>query len=94
MSSRIKLTENKANVEFIIDRNLLSKIKEHSKREGRTISEIIHDALFKFINADIPTSELRRVAVYRFCSKPFDLSIKEINELLTNDNMEQVDYRS
>jgi metal-responsive CopG/Arc/MetJ family transcriptional regulator len=85
MPTRTKLTENKEKVGTVIDRDLLRKIKERSAREGRTISDIIQEALIKYNDTDTTKSELRKAAVMRFCSKPFNLNTKEINELLNED---------
>jgi len=85
MPARTKLTENKEKVGTVLDRDLLRKIKERSAREGRTISDIIQDALIKYNDTDTTKSELRRAAVNRFCSKPFNLNTREINEILNED---------
>jgi metal-responsive CopG/Arc/MetJ family transcriptional regulator len=85
MPAKIKLTENKVKVEIVLDRDLLRKIKVRNVNEGRTISEIIQDALIKYIDTDTTKYELRRTAINRFCSKPFNLNTKEINEILNHD---------
>jgi metal-responsive CopG/Arc/MetJ family transcriptional regulator len=81
----MKLKEKKEKVGTILDSDLLRKIKERSAREGRTISDIIQDALLKYNDTDSTKSELRKAAVTRFCSKPFNLNTREINELLSED---------
>ena len=85
MPSRTKLTENKEKVGTVLDRNILRSTKERAAREGRTISDIIQDALLKYNETDTTNSELRKSAIKRFCSKPFNLSTREIKELLNKD---------
>ncbi|MDP2302479.1 MAG: ribbon-helix-helix protein, CopG family [Ignavibacteria bacterium] len=85
MPIRMKLKEKKEKVGTILDSDLLRKIKERSAREGRTISDIIQDALLKYNDTDSTKSELRKSAVTRFCSKPFNLNMREMNELLNED---------
>jgi hypothetical protein len=85
MTIRTKLNENKEKIGTVLDRNILRKIKERGAREGRTISDIIQDALIKYNETDTTKSELRRGAVNRFCSKPFNLNTKEMSELLNED---------
>lgn len=85
MPTRTKHTENKEKVGTVLDKDLLRRVKERSAREGRTISDIIQDALIKYNDTDSSNSELRRAAVNRFCSRPFNLNTKEINDLLNED---------
>ena len=85
MPIRTKLTGNKEKIGTVLDRDILRKIKERSVRERRTISDIIQDALIKYNDTDTTKVELRRAAVTRFCSKPFNLNTLELNELLSED---------
>jgi hypothetical protein len=85
MPIRTKLTVNKEKVGTVLDRDIFHKIKERSAREGRTISDIIQDALIKYNDTDTTKSEFRKAAVNRFCSKPFNLNMKDINELFNED---------
>jgi hypothetical protein len=85
MTIKPKHSENKEKVGTILDRKVMLKIKERSAREGRTISDIIQDALIKYNEIDLAKTELRRAAVNRFCSRPFNLDTSDINELLKED---------
>lgn len=85
MPTKTKLTENKEKIGTMLDRDILRKIKERSVKEGRTISDIIQEALIKYNDTSSTKSELRRSAVNRFCSKPFNLSTRELNALLSED---------
>ena len=85
MPIKTKPTENKEKIGTMLDRDILRKIKERSAKEGRTISDIIQDALIKYNDTSSTKSELRRSAVNRFCSKPFNLNTRELNALLSED---------
>ena len=87
MQSRTKLPENKVRVGIMLDRDLLLRIKRLATREGRTISDIIQDALNKYMNTDSLKSDLCIAAVNRFCSKPFNLNTREINEILNEESL-------
>jgi len=78
-------SENKEKIGTILDRNIVRIIRERSLKEGRTMSEIIQDAILKYNDTDASKSEIRRRAVSRFCSKPFNLSTGELTELLKED---------
>lgn len=85
MPIRTKLTVNKEKVGTVLDRDIIRKIKERSAREGRTISDIIQEVLVRFNDTDTTKSEMRKAAVKHFCSKPYNLNLREINELLAKD---------
>lgn len=75
----------KVKVGTVIDSDVLKKMKEKSKREGRQISEIIHDALTRYNEVTPVNSRIQKEALNRFCSKPFNISVKELNEILNED---------
>jgi hypothetical protein len=79
------ISERKEKVGTVLDIHVIRKVKERSAKEGRTISDIIQEALIKYDEIDLTKAELRKTAVDRFCSKPFNLNISEVNELLNED---------
>lgn len=87
MRTKTKLPENKVNILIKLDCNLLHRIKELSARERRTISDIFQDALNKYMDANSLKSYLCKAAVNRFCSKPFNLNTREINEILNEESL-------
>jgi len=87
--AKTKQQDNKEKVGTILDKNIVKKIKDRSHREGRSISEVIQDAILKYEEIEPTKLELRKAAVARFCSKPFNLNQDEIEELLTEDYYEQ-----
>lgn len=89
MATKLKRTENKKKVGTVLDEEIVKKIKARSAKEGRTISDIIQDALIKYNEAEFTKSEIRKSAVARFCSNPFNIKTNELNELLNGDYYEQ-----
>ncbi len=87
--SKIKQQDNKEKIGTILDKNIVRKIKDRSHKEGRSISEIIQDAILKYEDLEPAKLELRKSAVNRFCSKPFNLNQSDIEELLIEDYYEQ-----
>jgi len=85
MATKLRLTGNKKKVGTVLDKEIVKKIKERSAKEGKTISDIIQDAIIRDNEADITKSEIRKAAVARFCSKPFNIKTSELNELLDED---------
>ena len=89
MAKVTKKSDRKEKVGTILDKEIVKKIKNRSAIEGRTISEIIQEAVLKYEGTEPVKFELRRESVERFCSKPFNLKQSEIEELLTEDYFEQ-----
>ena len=87
--SKLKQQNNKEKLGAILDNNIVKKIKDRSYREGRSISEIIQDAILKYEDIVPARLELRNAAVSRFCSKPFNLTLNDMEELLIEDYYEQ-----
>ena len=87
-------TSNKSIIEkqkigTILDKKVVRILKRRSADEGRTISDILQDAVLKFENTEPADYELRLAAVNRFCSKPFNITKSEIDELLSEDYYDQ-----
>jgi metal-responsive CopG/Arc/MetJ family transcriptional regulator len=89
MATKLKRTENKKKIGTVLDKEIVQKVKERSAKEGRSISDIIQDALIRYNEADPIKTEIRKAAVARFCSKPFNIKASELNELLNEDYYEQ-----
>jgi len=87
--AKMKQQDNKEKVGTILDKNIVKKIKDRSHKEGRSISEIIQDAILKYDELEPTKLELRKAAISRFCSKPFNLTLNDIEELLTKDYYDQ-----
>ena len=88
MTRKTKVSKNKEKVGTILDKEIIRKIKERSLKEGRTISDIIHDALIRYNENEFIKTELREAAVAHFCSKPFKVKLNELNKYLSEDYFE------
>jgi metal-responsive CopG/Arc/MetJ family transcriptional regulator len=89
MAAKLKHTENKKKIGTVLDKEIVKKVKERSAKEGRTISDIIEDALIKYNEADSTKTESRKIAAARFCSKPFNIKVSDLNKLINEDYYEQ-----
>jgi hypothetical protein len=79
----------KEKIGTILDAEVVNYLREKSAREGRAISDVIQEAVLEYEGADAASLETRLAAARRFCSKPFKLSSKDINEILGEDPYEQ-----
>jgi len=86
MGKIINKSENKEKIGTILDKDIIKIIKDRSKKEEKTIGEIIEDAVLLYNKEDPIKQELRIAAVNRFCSRPFSIKYAELEEILSEDN--------
>lgn len=84
-----KKKRKKIKIGTILDEEVFRNLKEQSYKKGIPINEIIQDALAKYKEGNFYDTEMRLAAVKRFCSNPFNLSLKDAEDLLTEDYYEQ-----
>jgi len=72
----------KMKIGTVMDENIVRKLKERSLKEGRSLSDVLQEALARYLNDGTRRHEVRLESVERFCSKPFDLKNTEIQKLL------------
>jgi len=80
-----KQTYGKEKIGTILDKEIIRIIKERSNKEDKTIGEIIENAVLLYEKEDPIKYELRIAAVNRFCSKPFNITLTELEEFSLED---------
>jgi len=79
----------KRKVGTILDESVIRIIKERALREGKTMSDIIQEAVVEYaVKEDIGLKE-RREALKSFLSSPFKISDEQFRESLDADIYEQ-----
>ena len=79
----------KIKVGTVLDKEILWQLKERAAKEGRSISDLINNALQKYFQNIKMHRDARRAAVEQLCSKPFHLSVRELNEILRENYFDQ-----
>jgi hypothetical protein len=79
----------KIKIGTILEEEIVQQLKEKSAKENRTISEIVQDALLNYFNAGPKNVELRKMALNGLCSRPFNLSGQELEEIMAEDFFQQ-----
>jgi len=79
----------KTKVGTILDHEVVQQLREQAAKQRRSMNEIIRDALLLYFQAGQRKKDMRRRAVERLCSRPFRLSLPEINEIIDEDYFEQ-----
>lgn len=84
-----KTLKEKQKIGTILDKKIVKMLRRRSADEGRTISDILQDAVLKSENTKTDDYERRLTAVNRFCSNPFNIVKSELDELLSEDYYDQ-----
>ena len=79
----------KTKIGTILNEDIVQQLREQAAKQNRSMNEIIHDALTFYFRANQTHKENRHRAVERLCSRPFNLSLNEINDILEEDYFEQ-----
>jgi hypothetical protein len=78
----------KIKIGTVLEEDLVKRLKERSGREGRPLSEVLQDALAKYLNDGTRAHSLRIESVKRFCTKPFNIDKTGIDQILEEDYFE------
>ena len=77
--------ENKKKIVVMLDKNVVKIINDRAGQEGRTISDIVQEAVVKYNDVADTDRDIRRNAVKNFTSRPFNLKTSELQEFLNQD---------
>lgn len=79
----------KKKIGTLIDARLYKELKAYSVEGGRSISDIIQNALSAYLATRQTSSEQRREAFDLFCEHPLPLSREQFQSILDEDSLEQ-----
>lgn len=79
------LSGRKEKLGTILDTEIVRMIKERALKEGRSISDIIQEAVLNYNTLEQTTTAFRVKAAKRFCSSPMKISRNDLDELLNED---------
>jgi predicted transcriptional regulator len=79
----------KTKIGTILEDDVIQKLKERAMKEKRPISEIIQEAVSRYLAGGSENREIRKSAVGHFCSRPFKLSASEVREIVEEDYFNQ-----
>lgn len=85
--AKTKLKRQK--VSMMLDESVIRIINERALREGKTMSDVIQEAVVKYTAKDEDKIKKQVEAIKRLFEKPGTLSRKEIDEILDEDYYDQ-----
>jgi len=82
------LEENpvKQKVVTLLEENLLRRVKRRAADEGRPLSDLLQDALEKYLTAGLPEPAHREAAFQLFCERPIKLSPVQFKAVLEHNS--------
>ncbi|MGH7494346.1 MAG: hypothetical protein ACREOO_18395 [bacterium] len=72
----------KTKIGTLIEEDIVRMLKERAARDNRSISDVIQDALLHYFQMGTKRRDIRLAAVERLCSRPFDLTSHELQEIM------------
>jgi hypothetical protein len=75
----------KQKIGTVIEADVLRRAKRQAADEGRPLSDLIQDALDRYLTAGMPAPERREAAYSLFCEQPMRLTPEQFREVLQAD---------
>lgn len=80
---------NREKIGTVLDKEVAQMLRERAAKEGRTMSDIIQEAVVKYAAQDEVKIANQVKALERFLANPGKLSREEIDEILAEDYYDQ-----
>ena len=75
----------KQKVGIFLERDVLRRAELHVMEERRTLSDLIQDALERYLSERMPEAARREAAYRLFCEQPMRLAPQQLKALLRHD---------
>ena len=76
----------KNRVDTFIEEEVIRQAKRLAAEEGRSLSEVIHDALVLYLSTEVPEQGKRLKAYKLFCERPIRISEKQLKKIMETDS--------
>jgi plasmid stability protein len=76
----------KQKVVTLLEEDVMRRAKRRAADEGRPLSDLIQDALEKYLTAGLPEPARREAAFQLFCEQPIKLSPEQFKAVLDHDS--------
>jgi hypothetical protein len=75
----------KKKVGTVIEENTMRLAKRKAAEEGRSLSEVIQEALVQYLRKEAATPKERRMAFHLFCEQPMKIPSEQLRYVLEED---------
>ena len=75
----------KKKVGTVIEENTMRLAKRKAAEEGRSLSEVIQEALVQYLHKEAATPKERRMAFHLFCEQPMKIPSEQLRYVLEEE---------
>ncbi len=75
----------KRKIGTLIEEEVIKLVKHRAADEGRSLSDLIQDALVSYLSKSVPKPKEREAAYQIFCERPIKLSNEQFRKILEED---------
>ena len=76
----------KKKVETVLEKSVLKRAKLRAAEQGRPLSDVIQDALERYLAEGVPELARREAAYQLFCERPMRLQPEQLKAVLEHNN--------
>jgi len=76
----------KQKVGTVLEQGILKRAKLRATEQGRPLSDVIQDALERYLSECAPEPARRDAAYHLFCERPMRLAPKQLKAVLEHDS--------
>ena len=75
----------KQKVNIVIEEGIIQSAKRRASEEGRPLSDLMQDALVRYMRKKEATTQERRAAYHLFCERPMRIPPEQLRYVLQED---------
>ena len=75
----------KKRVAILIKEEVIRRAKRRAAEEGKTLSDVIQDALVSYLSDKVPDAKKRENAYQLFCGQPMRISREQLKKITEAD---------
>jgi hypothetical protein len=75
----------KQKIGTLIEEHIMRLAKRRAAEEGRRLSDLIEDALLRYLRKDAATPKEREIAYRVFCERPMKIPAEQLRHVLEED---------
>ncbi len=75
----------KQKIGTLIEEDIMRQAKRRAAGEGRSLSDLIQDALLQYLHKEAAAPKERKMAYHLFCERPMKIPQEELQHVLEED---------
>jgi hypothetical protein len=75
----------KQKIGTLIEEDIMRLAKRKAAEEGRSLSDLIQDAIVQYLGKELATPKERKMAYHLFCERPMKIPPEQLRHVLEED---------